>query len=142
MTCSWLDWFGCIRVGKFRTSELAKSNANKAGRIMPETDLVVVAAASSSCQSSLARLVGKHPTKSRYVDLLASLTEQVLINRSQVNDDTSTAERAGRNSGADWMSTSFEQSIFDSSCTFSLESFDNFMLEYPYLLDENMNVDW
>jgi hypothetical protein len=71
--------------------------------------------------------------------------EQVLARSDQRMNRTSpqsAAELTNHGLQMDWMNTNFEQSVLDASSSFDLSNFDNFMLDYPYLVDHDANLGW
>ena len=114
-------------------------------RSLPSINLSTVSTISSSYGAVLLHLEAVSPLGNTYSEFFESLLEQVLARKNQngssefIRDTT-----APNNQGIDmdWMETNFEQSVLDADCSFDLASFDNFMLDYPYLVDHDQNLGW
>jgi len=137
---------GCIHVGKSKPDSLCDpsvciGSTDKIIRSLPSNDLSTVSALSSTYSSVLNHVELVDPKRTAYSEFFESLLEQVLARRNQHRDQDATSP-INHGVPMDWMESNFEQAVLDASCSFDLANIDNFMLDYPYLIDHDQNVGW
>jgi hypothetical protein len=114
-------------------------------RSLPDMDPSTISRTSATYSSILSQLAVTNPNGTKYSELFNNILEQVLARSNQHrtrNSPQNAAELTNHGLQMDWMNTNFEQSVLDASSSFDLASFDNFMLEYPYLVDHDENLGW
>lgn len=114
-------------------------------RSLPGIDSSLVTAISASYSSVLLHIEAAAAPRTTYSELFESLLEQIIARKNQNRSSDFPQEATSsidQGIPMDWMDSSFEQSVLDANCSFDLASFDNFMLDYPYLVDHDQNLGW